>query len=193
MNKINLKNTAVTLIIVFISLILVFIGNNISSKEKISEETQSKIYNAKVLSVGSMSELPSMSEGVSPDKEVPFKAQITNGNLKGKVVDATQNLAGMIAIQDKTIEKNDLVLITKSAQVDGENLPWVFASYNRVLPLIVLAGIFLLFILLIGRWKGLSTILSLGITILLIFMLYIPLILRGTNVYILTILIGGYI
>ena len=53
--------------------------------------------------------------------------------------------------------------------------------------------IFLLFILLLGRKKGFSTIVSLVFTILAIFAVFIPSILKGYNIYFSTIVISTFI
>ncbi len=55
------------------------------------------------------------------------------------------------------------------------------ADYVREIPIALLAGCFLLFLLVFGRWQGVKTILSLAVTCLVVFGLFFPLAVRGAG------------
>ena len=74
-----------------------------------------------------------------------------------------------------------------------EETEWIFIEHNRIGKITVLVVIFLLLIVLIGRKKGFSTILSLLFTVLAIFMVYIPSILKGYNVYLMTTIVSVFV
>ena len=57
-------------------------------------------------------------------------------------------------------------------------------EYVRSDGILILGGAFVLVVLLFGRWKGLNTMVSLGFTCLAVFMVFIPSVLSGKNIYI---------
>ena len=61
---------------------------------------------------------------------------------------------------------------------------WVMLEYVRSDGILILGGAFVLVVLLFGRWKGLNTMVSLGFTCLAVFMVFIPSVLSGKNIYI---------
>lgn len=70
--------------------------------------------------------------------------------------------------------------------IEGE---WHFNGFVRINGILILGGIFLVLLLIFGRVKGLSAILSLGLTCVAIFTVFIPAILTGRNIYLSAIVI----
>lgn len=64
-----------------------------------------------------------------------------------------------------------------------EETIWYADQYDRASGLIILGIIFIAFVLFFGRKKGINTIIALIFTCLSIFMVYIPAILNGRNIY----------
>jgi uncharacterized membrane protein len=91
------------------------------------------------------------------------------------------------------VEKGDNILVIYTQYTQTGEPGWIFADYNRVGAVIFLCIAFILLILIIGRKKGVSTIISLSLTCAVIFMVYIPSILKGYNIYASTIIISVYI
>lgn len=92
---------------------------------------------------------------------------------------------------------NDLSDNTNIGNSDNQNVKsqgqWCFVNYNRSNVLLWLIGFFFLLIIIIGRKKGVSTLISLAITLGTIFFVFIPSILYGRNIYLTTIIISIFI
>lgn len=148
-------------------------------------------YRAKVQSVDTYSENVDFNRNII--KTVNFTASIREGPDKGQTLPAVQEIGGAYAAQEKQIGPGDAIFISYGENgLTGEIMPH-FTAYNRSLPLSLLAAGFFALIVVIGGKKGLSTILSLVFTCMIIFLVYIPSILSGANVYLSTGLTGVYI
>lgn len=91
-----------------------------------------------------------------------------------------KNLANIATIYHIIVKANDRVII----RVNGDDLLLEncrIYSYGRDQYLLYLVGIFVLLILLISGKKGISSIISLALTLGLIFIVFFPLILNGVN------------
>lgn len=188
----DIKNSAVYVITIVASLLFILIGNRAFSNYSIESYDDIDVYKAKVVSIDTVEDVPGFFEG-DVDRNVFFTAKILNGAEKGTTVPGVQRISSMIAIQDKEIDKGDRILIAYTVGSESDELEWLFVSYNRVNTLAYLCGAFLLLIVLIGRLKGVQTILALSLTCLMIFLVYIPSILSGVNVYISTIAVSAAI
>ena len=60
---------------------------------------------------------------------------------------------------------------------------WLLSDYQRSDQILVLLVIFLVLLLLFGRWQGFHTIVSLTLTCLAVFYVFIPAVLAGENIY----------
>ncbi|MCL2277375.1 MAG: YibE/F family protein [Treponema sp.] len=119
-------------------------------------------------------------------EKIIFNARITSGQRKGQVVTAEQGFSPLLRDYSKSVEKGDLVILFNN------ELGWYFAGYARLNQLIVLGVIFILCLLFFGGVKGFNTILSLGFTCASIFWVFIPSILSGKNIYLMSFLICAY-
>ena len=121
-------------------------------------------------------------------KVITFYATITSGEDKGKSVLANQILGGItIGADAKEVAAGDNILMTEISP--GE---WHFSDYIRINGILVLAAIFVILLLFFGRIKGLNAILSLGLTCVAIFAVFIPSILSGKNIYASSIIVCVY-
>jgi uncharacterized membrane protein len=147
-------------------------------------------YRAKALSVEQYAERVDFDRNII--KTIYFTARMDEGPDKGKELSAMQEVGGAYAAQDKEVSAGDRIFVFYNATETGETQPQ-FSGYDRSLPLMLLCAGFFLAIVLIGRTKGVNTILSLAFTCLAIFLVYIPSILSGVNVYLSTVVVGIYI
>jgi len=76
---------------------------------------------------------------------------------------------------------------------DQIDVNYMFAEFNRVTVLWWLIGGFMFLLLLFGRKKGLSTIISLGLTIGAIFLVFVPAVLSYCNIYLWSLMTCVYI
>ncbi len=135
---------------------------------------------------------------VSPDDlssisgySITYQARILEGDLKGLEVTAIQNYDPFVPVQNKQVEAGDRITLYRDAS--SGDATWFTGDYARSDLLIFLGILFALLLLLFGRWKGVSTLVSLAYTCLAVFAVFIPAVLRGHNVYFWAVAICLYI
>ena len=117
------------------------------------------------------------------------QAEIVGGERDGERVIAEQMLEGLYDIGIPPCREGDRVILNYYA-ADGS---WSVGDYIRTGPLIVLGIIFLALILIFGRKKGVNTIISLLLTCAVIFLVFVPAVLKGINIYAASIVICIFI
>ena len=179
------------IIICIISFTFIIVGNLFCSYDQIGS-AETGIASAKVVKITDIrsENLEGMNNTV-----IDFDAKFVSGDEKGQIVHAQQLINEMTIDKPKPVEEGDRILIsnsnlTGSIQTDAS---WYFLQQNRIRGMLILAWIFLIMLLIIGRMKGLTTIVALGFTGAAVFAVYIPAILSGMNVYIVTIIITIFI
>jgi uncharacterized membrane protein len=122
---------------------------------------------------------------------VIFRATVVSGRWKGEAITGAQTLDGMYSMGVKEVRLGDKVLLAHyEGQVEEE---WIMLDYARADKLIIFAALFILALLGFGRWKGVNTILSLLFTCAAIFLVFIPAILSGKNIYLCAIAVCVYV
>lgn len=180
------------LFVCILSVVFLVIGNK-SCRYSPAGETQEDAETAIV--VGNISARDeSFTEGIT-NRIVTFEGKITSGEHKGEKVIMQQQIDGMRIPAPKQVAAGDKILILPSQEIDSENsaVEWHYAGTNRVPGMVWLIVLFLLMIVLIGRWKGVTTVVALIITVSSIFLVYIPSILSGKNTYASTIIVTLFI
>lgn len=122
-----------------------------------------------------------------------FEAEITNGEKKGMTVSAVQFIDGMEAVNPSAVKPGSRVILFSSTDEDHSLPAFIFVEYDRSKVLIVLATLFILLLLVLGRRQGVRTLVSLVFTFSAIFLVFIPAILEGLNIYLATVLLCTYI
>ena len=90
------------------------------------------------------------------------------------------------------VSKGDSVIITIKTHTDGEHSATVY-EFNRIPVLIAFLLLFSAIIIVIGGRKGLRSLIGLAFTVICLFMVLIPLLLRGAPVVLTTFLVCAYI
>ncbi len=126
---------------------------------------------------------------------VIFSATIQSGEQKGKTYNMTQLLDEMSPPVPEMVEKGDRILVIYNEPEDPASTVsgWSYGGVNHSAGVLLLTGAFLALILIIGRSKGVSTIIALIITALSVFLIFIPSVLIGKNIYASTIVITMFI
>ncbi|WP_018212512.1 YibE/F family protein [Desulfitobacterium hafniense] len=122
--------------------------------------------------------------------QVTFEATLLDGEEKGERVTGTQIIDGMLNIGTPEVEQGDKVLLV--AYEGQPEMEWQFMEFVRTDKLLIFGLLFILALLVFGGIKGLNTILSLVFTCAAIFMVFIPAILSGKNIYVSAIVICLY-
>ncbi|MBR6755733.1 MAG: YibE/F family protein, partial [Peptococcaceae bacterium] len=183
-------------LVLLISVLYIFIGHNLAMQnyQDFAGDDQSIVVKATVKEVLSQQSndypLNDFEDVVS--EIITFTAEITSGAEKGTVVEAQQTLDYYTAVNLKVVEPGDKVLLYTYPDIIGD-YPWQLSDYERFDTISVLLIIFLALLLLFGGTKGLNTIISLTLTCLAVFYVFIPAVLAGENVYLWSIVTCIYI
>ncbi len=188
-------NAIVYISTILFSIAFILIGNYISSPaHKLRDERMTmETYKAKITKIVDV-QTEKLDLGGSSNiesKTVTFQAQILNRNLKGLTITGTQYDDGLFPIKQKEIKVNDKIVVHCS--VDGENLKWVYGEHLRSTFLFILLLIFFALLILFGKSKAFNTIISLIFTTLAIFVVLIPCILSGYNIYLVSLVVCCFV
>ena len=191
-NKLN-KNTIIYILTVLLSILFIVIGYSIN-KPQFSEESFNKSYKAKVVAVNeTIEEETDYGYESFSTTTIKFRAEIKNDELKGRTVEAVQYIDDIVAVNPKVIEDGDKIIISSLISRSGEGEEWTFLEYDRSAALWGLLLGFFALIVLFGGKKGINTIISLTFTCLAVFMVFVPSILKGNNIYMSSIIVSIYI
>lgn len=128
--------------------------------------------------------------------EVVFRAKRLDGPRRGEILDASQLIDSSLPLYgSREVEVGDKVLLYDTDQSYGDGSgarAWQFAEYIRTDKLVYLGLLLAASLFLFGRRKGFHTILSLGLTCLAVFSVFVPAILSGRNIYLWAILVCLY-
>lgn len=119
------------------------------------------------------------------------KLKVLTGEHKGQTFNV-ENIQSGHPVYDIPVKEGDKVLVFIELNDDGE-LEVNISDYVRNNYIYILTAGFIIALLVIGRSKGLKTIVTLIFTMLMIFKVLLPLMLRGYNPIILTIVISAII
>ncbi len=173
-------------ITVAVSLVLLFLGNKAVTKDIDLFKGEDTIAVARITELGEL--IDNSIEGTDyVSKTQIFYAQILKNGPKGKIVLAYQQIDSFSAYQDEEVKVGDVVTIYQNAYATSGD-SWVFGDYYRIDKVIWVAVLFLVLLLVFGRIKGFNTIVSLGFTVAAVFLFFVPAVLNGFNIYILTII-----
>ena len=160
------KDLKTYLIVLLVSIIVIAIGRDICSYS-VESKYDIDYYSAKVLSIQRIEEL----HNESNDKRIYFTAKVLDGPYKGKIVNSLQKVENTDAYKVRDVKENDKIVIIPAKtegfaeQGIGDDALWTFSLFKTSNHLAVLVIIFLLMIIVIGKWKGVNTIKK-GFTIL---------------------------
>lgn len=187
--KFDVVKCIVWVLTVMLSIGAIFIGNRVAMEHApIFTTGENQLYKATVTQVlDESSDVQEFGDSASyENRAVYFKCEIEEGTHEGDIVEAEQSISGMYAGSDyvKSVEEGDRVLLVYSEDMGmmGQSA-WQFSDYYRFNQILILAAVFLGLILIIGRWKGVNTILSLGFTFAFVFLVFVPAVMSGYNAY----------
>lgn len=147
-----------------------------------------KTYKAKIVEdLGIREEFIEDSSGGTKEKYQVVKVKvIDDSEFKDKEYKAEYVLRLYDSVEHDKLKVGKNVYVTFD-QMDPNRV--IITDVDRIPYLIFVVIVFLFVILLIGRWQGAKTIISLGITFFAIFNILLPLMLKGHSAILLTILI----
>lgn len=181
------RQTLYQIITVFVSALLILLSylHIVGDGTIFKGELDGEIIKARVIRVTDV-DVQNVS-GESEFVTVKFKAQALNTDLRGKTVEAVQEIDKSYAFSPRQVEENDKVLLSGYVQ-NGEKF-YYFGDFIRITPLLWLLVIFCVLVVVFSKMQGLKTVVSLGFTCLSVFFVLIPAILNGHNIYLWSILV----
>lgn len=190
-----MKKVAFLLVMAAIAAAFTFAGNRMVS---VRQEQASDIdfISAKVLSVEKVVDnapLDVFSPTPDVSKRVFFTARFSAGEMKGTQFNGTQDIDYVLANPPRQVRPGDRIVVTFFMGADSEEYGWIYVEHDRSIALVALVGLFFLLVIAIGRMKGAATILALAASAAAIFLIYLPAILNGRNIYATTAAISVYI
>ena len=187
MQKNKKREITIYLLTVIFSILYFMVGNKIASTNmpKLEGGGQTETIKAKVTQITDRNEVTEgfgITESVR-NVRIEFKAEVLKGDKKGQELLCKQEIGSIYENKLKEVEVGDKVLLYPN--VDGDtHHEWFLGEYERFDAMVWLIGIFFVLIIAFGRIKGVNTILSLVFTCLAVFLVFIPSIITGKNIYV---------
>ncbi|MCL2203322.1 MAG: YibE/F family protein [Defluviitaleaceae bacterium] len=185
MQSLNRFNVISYLVIVLLAVAFLFVGNRMVGHSPAQDGGEATIYRARVTAIVSETEHVTDFETWHA---IVFAAEITRGEMRGETAQFTQNVRGHFLERfPRAAREGDRIMLGRSAHG-----AWHFIDYVRIHQIIILGGVFMLMIIIFGRSKGFNALLALGLTAGAVFLVFIPSILAGRNIYFWSILVCMY-
>ncbi len=174
--------SVVYVIVILLSAAFIYLGNKaatIGNDYTLLSGAQDSLVTAEVTAIRKQTNNPE-----TGDVEIYFSADTENG----------EDIIGLQTINPKDptvavkeVEEGDRVILDNSV---GDQ--WQFTNYVRTNYIIWLGIAFVALLLFFGRMKGFNTLVSLLFTCLAVFVVFVPAVISGENIYIWTIVICIY-
>lgn len=181
------KNVITWIAVVVLSTIFIFVGNKIATENiDIFDQENGEVIYAKITEIISHdeNEIPLSDTESTLSKIITFRCEGVVDGTETELI-AKQEINSLYGYSKfmKEVEAGDKILLTNIENQDPITPRWDFIDYYRLDAIIILACVFGLLLMIIGRKKGLNTILSLVFTFSFIFFVFVPSIMNGFNIY----------
>lgn len=181
----RLQSILVWVLTVTLSTAYIAIGYRIFSEGlDIFNMEEAYVEKGRVVSIGeTVSDRYDLSEEITYENSLTyFTVTMLTGELKGTDVIAAQTSDNYTVVHEEPVSVGDKVILYNYGD-ESMDVDWIFGGYARFDVLVVLGLTFFFLLLAFGQMKGLNTIISLIFTVLAIFVVFIPSVLGGYNVY----------
>ncbi len=191
-----MKQKLIWLASVAASLLCIILGNRVAVQglASFSGTEAASVEKVRVVEILSKETVKPEYAGMPGDNvNIRFRAVVLSGIHKGEELEAMQLINPMQPLPIKEARPGVKFLVTKDQSGVYDADTWYASQDVRSDALIGLGLFFAVCLLLFGRFKGFDTILSLGFTCSAIFLVLIPAILSGKNVYVWSLSVCSYI
>ena len=165
---INPKNLIVYISVTILSAVILFFWGGYARSDAEFFYGLFDVSSAKVLSVDSIDKTEA--EGFTSTIAI-FSARVLSGEHKGEIVKVYQEHNTTIPIM-KLVEPGDKIVI-RSSMISDLGVEWTVDNYLRMPTLQWLVLLFVAFIVIFGRAKGLRTVISLAYTCIAVFIVFV--------------------
>ena len=118
-----------------------------------------------------------------------LKVYVTKGTREGENITVEANR--MLSSGEEKYKLGDSVMISESTDYEGQRVFYII-DYVRRVPLFLLFSLFSLIVVAVGRSRGISSLVGLAVSFLIIFNVILPLILKGLDPILVAVL-GGFL
>ena len=182
----SISRMVVWICVVFFSIVVIVFGSQWASKGLVLFGSESSTVKAKVLSILSNETIEEYhGEGDAYTfTTITFLCEIQSGERSGEQITAQQQLDSLYAETEftKAVEEGDTILLIPGMDTEGNDV-LIFSDYYRIDKVLWLGAAFLILVLVFGRWKGVNTLLSLIFTFMYVFLIFVPAVMNGYNIY----------
>ena len=172
--------------VLLVSILYIIVGHNlaIANYHAFSGDDQSIVIKAEVVELTDRYTVmyPLNEFEYAEDETIVFRAKVTSGDMKGQTIEAAQTLDYFTAVHLPVVEQGDRILLYSIPGGMAEH-EWLMSDYQRFDQILILGAVFVLLVLLIGHWQGVNTLISLALTCLAVFYVFIPAVLAGESIY----------
>lgn len=161
------------------------VEENMAEVPEVDEDYITHSEKARVLSV--VERTPDPEEQITLEQTVQL--EILTGKFKGQITETINVLSGN-SIYELPVSEGDKVMVHIEEYPDSGDFVVYVSDYVRDTYIYWLAGFFLLCVLAIGRMQGLKTIVTLVITMTLVYKVLLPALLAGYSPILITVLIA---
>lgn len=172
--------------VLLVSILYIIVGHNlaIANYHAFSGDDQSIVIKAEVVELTDRYTVmyPLNEFEYAEDETIVFRAKVTSGDMKGQTIEAAQTLDYFTAVHLPVVEPGDRILLYSIPGGMAEH-EWLMSDYQRFDQILILGAVFVLLVLLIGHWQGVNTLISLALTCLAVFYVFIPAVLAGKSIY----------
>lgn len=112
--------------------------------------------------------------------QIKFSSSVLFGERKGDTIIATQTYDDLTSRIPTPVKVGNWIYVYLNANMESS---YVAGNLFRINQVAILAAVFFILLIVFGRFKGFTTILALGLSVASIFLVFIPAILSGRNVY----------
>ena len=190
------KQIIVYVTVLLLSVLYIVVGHNLAVADyhPFAGDDQSIVVKAEVLELTDRYTVmyPISDYEYAEDETIVFQAKVTSGDLKGQTIEAAQTLDYFTAVHLPVVEPGDHILLYTIPGGMAEH-EWLMSDYQRFDQILLLGAVFVLLVLLIGRWQGVNTLISLALTCLAVFYVFIPAVLAGESIYLWSIVTCIYV
>ena len=169
------------------------VGNHLALLDN-NMDLQADQFNVETAQVAHIVNIEEFSHQVTPDFAIEstiitFNARLSSGEREGEYVLAEHNLDGLLIVRERPVEVGDRVLLTYEYAIGR----YAFVDYVRINYIAILGGVLLGLMVLFGGLRGFGSVVALGFTCAAVFLVLVPSILGGRNIYLVAVLVCVYI
>lgn len=179
-------------VVIALSIAFLYFGNGIVADDfgYGAESENTSVYTARVSEIveRTVDEYEVSEDFIISETVLHFNAEITNGELEGETVLIQHFISDMIEASDREPEVGDRIVVGHMEDIDS----FTFLDYQRGNYILILALVFFLLVVVFGKMKGFNSLVALGFTCMAVFLVLIPAILSGHNIYLIALIVCLY-